>query len=560
MGLTTAMYTGLSGLNVNQTRVETIGNNIANVNTHAFKGSRTLFQTQFSRTMSLGTAPSETSGGTNPLQVGLGALVATTQRTIAPGSVETTGLNGDLAVDGNGYFVVRDPSGREYYTRDGAFSLNSRNELVDVNGNRVRGFAADATGAIVSGTLQDLLVPLGTQSVARATQNVVMDGDLSAAALRATGGSETRSQSLVDGGGAAASAATSLADLRTATNSTVPLFNAGDTITVTGVTKGDRELTARQFVIGQDGTTLGDFASWLQGTLGIQTTAGVPGTPGVTIENGRLIVRSNAGAPLAISIDSADLRSSNAGTGVPFQFTQTATAIGSGLTTSFRVYDSLGNAVPVIATFTLEGTPDTGPVWRYYLESAESGQPTQLLGTGLVSFDPEGNMTSATGNQFTIDRSGTGAATPITFTMDLTGLNGLATSASAVVMAEQDGYPAGSLVDWGVGKDGTITGVFSNGLSHTLGQVALATFANDAGLVAESHNLFSVGADSGPAEIKTPGTLGAGTIQAGALEMSNVDLSSEFIGLITSSTAFQAASRVISTSNDMLDQLLMALR
>jgi flagellar hook protein FlgE len=560
MGLTTAMYTGLSGLNVNQTRVETIGNNIANVNTHAFKGSRTLFQTQFSRTMSLGTAPSETSGGTNPLQVGLGALVATTQRTIAPGSVETTGLNGDLAVDGNGYFVVRDPSGREYYTRDGAFSLNSRNELVDVNGNRVRGFAADATGAIASGTLQDLLVPLGTQSVARATQNVVMDGDLSAAALRATGGSETRSQSLVDGGGAAASAATSLADLRTATNSTVPLFNAGDTITVTGVTKGDRELTARQFVIGQDGTTLGDFASWLQGTLGIQTTAGVPGTPGVTIENGRLIVRSNAGAPLAISIDSADLRSSNAGTGVPFQFTQTATAIGSGLTTSFRVYDSLGNAVPVIATFTLEGTPDTGPVWRYYLESAESGQPTQLLGTGLVSFDPEGNMTSATGNQFTIDRSGTGAATPITFTMDLTGLNGLATSASAVVMAEQDGYPAGSLVDWGVGKDGTITGVFSNGLSHTLGQVALATFANDAGLVAESHNLFSVGADSGPAEIKTPGTLGAGTIQAGALEMSNVDLSSEFIGLITSSTAFQAASRVISTSNDMLDQLLMALR
>lgn len=560
MGLTTAMYTGLSGLNVNQTRVETIGNNIANVNTHAFKGSRTLFQTQFSRTMSLGTAPSETSGGTNPLQVGLGALVATTQRTIAPGSVETTGLNGDLAVDGNGYFVVRDPSGREYYTRDGAFSLNSRNELVDVNGNRVRGFAADATGAIVSGTLQDLLVPLGTQSVARATQNVVMDGDLSAAALRATGGSETRSQSLVDGGGAAASAATSLADLRTATNSTVPLFNAGDTITVTGVTKGDRELTARQFVIGQDGTTLGDFASWLQGTLGIQTTAGVPGTPGVTIENGRLIVRSNAGAPLAISIDSADLRSSNAGTGVPFQFTQTATAIGSGLTTSFRVYDSLGNAVPVIATFTLEGTPDTGPVWRYYLESAESGQPTQLLGTGLVSFDPEGNMTSATGNQFTIDRSGTGAATPITFTMDLTGLNGLATSASAVVMAEQDGYPAGSLVDWGVGKDGTITGVFSNGLSHTLGQVALATFANDAGLVAESHNLFSVGADSGPAEIKTPGTLGAGTVQAGALEMSNVDLSSEFIGLITSSTAFQAASRVISTSNDMLDQLLMALR
>ncbi len=560
MGLTTAMYTGLTGLNVNQTRVETIGNNIANVNTHAFKSSRTLFQTQFYRTMSLGTAPGDTSGGTNPMQVGLGALVATTQRTISPGSVETTGLNGDMAVDGNGYFVVRDPAGREYYTRDGSFTLNSKHELVDVNGNRVRGFAADATGAIVPGTLQDLIVPLGTQSVARATQNVVMDGDLSAASLRAVSGSETRTQNLVNGGGAAADAATGLTDLRTATNSTIPLFSAGDTITITGVSKGERELTARQFVVGQDGNTLGDFANWLQDTLGIQTTTGVPGTPGVAIENGQLVVRSNAGSPLAISLDSADVRSTNAGSGIPFQFTQTASAIGSGVTTSFRVYDSLGNAVPVIATFTLEGTPDTGPVWRYYLESAESGQPNQLLGTGLVSFDPEGNMTNATGNQFTISRTGTGAATPITFTMDMSALNGLATSESAVVMALQDGYPAGTLVDWGVGKDGTITGVFSNGLSATIGQVALATFANDSGLVAESHNLFSVGANSGPAEVKSPGTLGAGTIQPQSLEMSNVDLSSEFIGLITSSTAFQAASRVISTSSDMLDQLMMALR
>ncbi len=111
-----------------------------------------------------------------------------------------------------------------------------------------------------------------------------------------------------------------------------------------------------------------------------------------------------------------------------------------------------------------------------------------------------------------------------------------------------------------VGSDGTISGIFSNGQSRTLGQVVLATFANEAGLVAERDNLFSVAPNSGTPTVLAPGTLGAGTIRSGALEMSNVDLSREFIGLVTSSTAFQANSRVISVTSEMLDQLLLALR
>lgn len=181
MGLTTATYTGLSGLNVNQTRIETIGHNIANVNTHAFKGSRTLFQTQFAQTLSMGTPPSDTSGGTNPMQIGLGALVGATQRMSTPGSLETTGIPSDLAVDGAGYFIVRDAAGRQYYTRDGAFSLNAENQLVNASGHLVQGFGADENFTIVPGTLQDLRIPLGNVSIARATESVSVDGDLSAA-------------------------------------------------------------------------------------------------------------------------------------------------------------------------------------------------------------------------------------------------------------------------------------------------------------------------------------------------------------------------------------------
>jgi flagellar hook protein FlgE len=237
-----------------------------------------------------------------------------------------------------------------------------------------------------------------------------------------------------------------------------------------------------------------------------------------------------------------------------------AQAAGTGVFTSFTVYDSLGNPLNVSATFTLESTPDTGPVWRYYLESAEAGGTSRVLGTGTVSFSTDGTFTGASGNQFTLDRAGTGAASPLTVTLDFSIVNGLSTQVSNVIMADQDGFPAGTLTSFAVGNDGTITGVFSNGLSRPLGQVSLATFANEAGLVAERDNLFSVGPNSGPAAVSTAGTLGAGQIQGGALELSNVDLAREFIGLITSSTGFQANSRVISTCNEMLDQLLTILR
>jgi flagellar hook protein FlgE len=560
MGLTTAMYTGLTGINANQTRINTIGNNIANVNTTAFKGSRTLFQSQLSQTLSLGTAPSDTSGGTNPIQIGLGVGVGTTQRDFTPGSLETTGIGSDLAIDGRGFFVLRDMGGAQVYTRDGAFTLDSQNRLVTMDGNFVQGFGVDSGFNIVPGVLTDITIPLGTMSVARPTSTVIMDGDLSAAGTIATHGSEHTSQAMVDGGGNAVTAGTALTDVFSADNPGTALFAAGNTITVSGVVKGERELPARSFVVGTDGTTLGDFANWLQGALGINTEAGVPGTPGVTIENGALVIRGNAGEQNNFDISGNDFASDNAVVSVPFQFTQNATADGSGVFTSFTAYDSLGSPVTVNLTFALESTPNGGPVWRYYAESPDSSSGSRVLGTGTVSFDNQGNFVDAAGNQFTLDRSDTGAATPLTFTLDLSGVNGLSTRTSSIVASEQDGFPPGTLVNFGVGEDGTIYGTFTNGLTQRLGQVALATFANDEGLVALSDNCYSVGPASGNATIGTPGELGAGKIMSGALELSNVDLSREFIGLVTSSTGFQASSRVISVSSDLLNQLLLIIR
>lgn len=560
MGLTSALYTGLTGINVNQQRIDTIGNNIANVNTTAYKYSRTLFQTQFANTLSAGTAPSDTSGGTNPIQYGLGAMVGSTSRVHTAGSIETTGVPSDIAIQGDGFFVVRQANGKQLYTRDGAFTVSSANKLVTKNGDTVRGFGVDSGFNITPNTLTDLTIPLGTLSVARASQNVSLDGDLSAIASLATESSITSSQAMVDGGGAAATAGTALTDLRSSAAPSAALFSNGAVITMRGVSKGDRELPARTFTVGADGTTLGDFAAWMQTTLGIQTGGGLPGAPGVAVENGALVVRSNAGIPNGLQISSSDLLSSDPAAPLPFTMTQSQAANGDGVFTSYTVYDSLGNPVPVNMTFTREAATAAGPVWRWYAEYPDGTSPVGGQATGTVSFDTQGNYVSSTGTQITINRAGTGAEPALAFNLDFSSLHGLSTNLSEVIMSQQDGFPPGTLTTFGVGEDGVITGVFTNGQTQPLGQLALANFANPSGLVAEAENLYSLGANSGNPQVSAPGEFNAGTLLPGALELSNVDLSREFIGLITSSAGFQAASRVITVSKDMLDQLLLVVR
>ncbi|MCA9244491.1 MAG: flagellar hook-basal body complex protein [Phycisphaerales bacterium] len=560
MGLTSAMYTGLSGINVNQTRINTIGNNIANVNTTAFKASRTLFQTQFFRTSNLGTRPNATTGGVNPMQVGLGAVVGATQRDHTPGSIETTGIGSDLAIEGDGFFVLNTPGGRQVYSRDGSFSLDANNRLVSIDGNAVMGFGVDQNFTLQPNVLSEIAIPLGTLSIAQATQNVNMDGDLSGGGTIATQGAVSASQALIASGGGAATGSTALTSLQSASNPGTNLFASGDTITVDGVTKGGRSLPPATFTVGTDGSTLDDFAAWLQTNLGIQTDATLPGSPGVTVSGGQLVVSSNAGEANAIVFTGNDFLSSSTTAPQPLLMTQTQSATGSGVSTSFTVYDSLGSPLIVQANFALDSTPNTGPVWRYYLESADQSGGMRSLGSGTVSFDTLGNFVAADGNQFSLDINNTGALTPLTFQINFNDVNGLSTAESNVIAASQDGFPPGTLSGFGVGADGVITGAFSNGMTQTLGQVAVAMFSNPQGLIAANDNLYELGPNSGEPRIVEPEQFGAGAVLSGALELSNVDLSREFIGLITSSTGFQASSRVISTSSDLLDQLLLIAR
>jgi flagellar hook protein FlgE len=160
-----------------------------------------------------------------------------------------------------------------------------------------------------------------------------------------------------------------------------------------------------------------------------------------------------------------------------------------------------------------------------------------------------------------IDRAGTGAATPLTINLRLSDgpdrVTALSSTQSAIASTFQDGFPLGTLAGFGVDRDGIITGSFTNGLTRTLGQVAIATFNNFEGLIEVGDTVFSVGANSGTPVITTPGLFSTGRIVGGSLEQSNVDLGAEFIEMIQTSTGYSAASRVVKTADELLQQLLV---
>ncbi len=564
MSLTNAILTGFSGIKSNQVSVDTIGNNVANLNTTGFKSSRTLFETLYVQTIRGGTAPDENQGGTNPLQIGYGSGVATVQKNFNQGTTQQTGVVTDMAIEGNGFFVLNTPAQSQAFTRAGGFNLNTENLLTTPEGSFVQGFGASEDGTIDAGNLGDLEIPLGVTSDAAATTRAVMGGNLNAAGDVATSGSISESAPLTVSGGAAATAATALSALVDANGE--PLFSNADVVRISNVTKGDIRVADADFVVGTNGTTLGDLASFVESALGIDTSGTAIGSPGVTIGDGTtslagaFVIRSNAGQANGLDFTGGSIRNST-NSATPFVFDTTA-ATGAGAATSFRVVDSLGSEVDVRLRLTLESKSNAGTTWRFTGESAGDTDPGSAIGGGTISFDTDGRFVEATGTDLSIARDATGAVTPLAFSVDFSALTGLSAEGrdSEFQMDTSDGFLIGTLTGFEVEPDGVITGTFNNGQDRVFGQIALATFANDQGLVAQSQNTYTIGVNSGEAMIAAPLAGAAGQINSRQLELGNVDLSRELIGLITASTGFSAASRTVRTADDMLQELMLLVR
>ena len=412
-----SMFTAISSLNLHQKYLDVVSNNLANANTTGYKSSRVMFQDQFAQMLGTGAAPTDTLGGINPTQIGLGVGLGFVTPDFTQGTLQSTGRNLDLAIEGDGFFVYGQDGGRRY-SREGSMGIDSEGFVVQqTSGLRTQGWLADSTGAVdTNGPVDDIQID-SSRTLARATGNVLLGGNLSA---------ET------------------------------------------------------------DGT----------GTA----------------------------------------------------------------TVSIAVYDSLGALQNAAVRFTrggVAGTPTN--VWTWQVMDTSVSPAVAGTGTGTITFDANGQVSTTTPPAVTTAATVPGSAgstTPIPITFDFTKMTQLTATTSATVTS-QDGLAAGSVTEVYVSpNDGGVLLVYSNGLSERVGQVALARFTNPSGLMQSEGTTFIEGLNSGDAQIGAAASGGRGTIASSHLEASNVDMAQEFTNMILAQRGFQASSRVITTSDEILQELV----
>ncbi|HXD62175.1 MAG TPA: flagellar hook protein FlgE [Lacisediminihabitans sp.] len=384
-----SLYSGISGLRSHQTMLDVTANNIANVNTVAFKASATQFEDTLSQLTKGASSPQATTGGTNPAQIGLGVKVAGISTNFAQGSTQSTGRALDVMISGDGFFVTSS-GGQTAYTRAGALDFDPQGRLVTPDGAIVQGWSA-VDGVIDSGgPVGNVTLPKNAVSPAIATTTAKVGGNLP-----------------------------------------------------------------------------GDAAT------------------------------------------------------------------GTVLTRDTTVYDASGNAAQLSLTFT-----KTAAGWD--ASYSDGGTPPTVTTTSMAFTN--GKLTSGT------------SITAAGVAIDLSGTTGYAGLTTASI-TDQNGRDAGTLQTFTLSPDGTLVGSFSNGASQAIGQVALATFVNPSGLQKAGSSSYTATFNSGTAQLGVAGQSGMGSLTSGALEMSNVDLSQEFTNLIVAQRGFQANARIITTSDEVLQEL-----
>lgn len=519
-----SMFAGVSALRNHQTQMDVIGNNIANVNTIGFKSSRVTFKDMLSQTLRGASSPSEERGGTNPIQVGLGMTLGSIDTIHVQGNVQPTGSGTDLAIEGEGFFVLSDGL-RNFYTRAGAFGLDGLGNLVSPTGLYVMGYHSDALGQIDHvGGLQPLAIDSSRAKDPIATSKITYAGNLSA---KANGQLSYEPNPVVVKDADDKEARLSIRLIPTGT------FN-----------EWEWEVTAVGGEL-QDAFGVGviDKAT---GTITLDADGNVTN---VTGDDFRLLPEGGTTAvqiqPPGVSDNTFKVSTDNGSTWTPFttgNFTPAPVR-----TAPVEVFDSLGRKHEITITFRkLEGNR-----WEW-----TGTGPGGASGSGFLSFDTHGNLTSASNNTITISPPDADVQTiELDFDQITQYAGGFSTEAQS-----QNGFPEGSFETYSIDTSGVITARFSNGLTQTLGQIALAVFSNPMGLSRIGDNLFEETNNSGLPQIDTPGVGARGNISPSSVEMSNVDLAQEFTNMIIAQRGFQANSRVISASDEMLQELVSLKR
>jgi flagellar hook protein FlgE len=308
---------------------------------------------------------------------------------------------------------------------------------------------------------------------------------------------------------------------------------------------------------------MADLTTMMDNVIGIQSGGTIPndgvtgGQPGVTITaGGQIQIVGNQGTVNDLDMSFGDLTANT--NPVNIASIEQNPADGESTITDFVVFDSLGTAVTLKMSANLEDRTTTSTTYRWYIDSTDDSSASTGISTGTITFDGNGHIVDGDTAVFNIQRDNT-AANNMQITIDFTQISGISstTAGSTLNLVTQDGSDPGTLTNFVIDETGAINGVFDNGIIRTLGQIVMARFANPQGLVEDGQTTFRQGVSSGSPFITTPGNFGAGTLRSGSIELSNTDIGRNLVDLIVASTNYRGNARVISSVQQLVDELLV---
>jgi len=532
-----SLSSGVSGLRNQQIKLDVIGNNIANVNTVGFKSHRVNFQEQFSQTLRGGSAPNGALGGTNPSQVGLGVSVGSIDLIQTQGALTPTYKNTDLAISGEGFFILSD--GRNnVYTRDGSFDFDRSGNFLKVsNGFRVMGWNSevmpDGTARVNNNRpIEPLVVPAGITLTPQATTNIRLSSNLEAQTPALDRAYPRDSQAL---------ASVSMFDSQGNTlKGTIVFTRQAPVYTDAPANTLVDPKSLNRWQMAFKPQAIADFRIIDPNTNKLNKDV-ADGVVGKVIDgSGDLVDADESFADTDGAKRAADLR-------IVIGFVEFGP---NGVLSAFRDFtqgdvqdpnkptDPTAKVKGIIPKPLANGAPAMTTLPTFRLAPSTSANPLTLqldVGTvgktdGLTQYtDPSTDPTKKFYNH-------------------------------TAVMVDQNGYGSGNLSGVSLDASGSLMGVFTNGRSRVLGQVAISTFTNPSGLAVQGDNVFGTTANSGEPQVGTPATGSRGMIAPGTLENSNVDLAQSFSDLIVAQRSLQSNSKVITTSDEVLQELMSLKR
>jgi flagellar hook protein FlgE len=512
-----SFYIPLSGLNADSTALNTIANNLSNMNTTGFKGQTTNFSDLFYQQVG-------TTGSGDEIQQGTGVQVASNSTDFTGGSISSTGVSTDAAIDGTGFFVL-DNNGSQLYTRDGNFQLSSNGTLESTAGQPVMGYPATNGVVNTSGALTNIVIPTGQAMQPAATTTFSMTQNLdSESAIGATAsGPVTVYDSLGN------SYVATVTYTKTGNNNWSYSISMPDPLTPNSTNVG--AVSTINYDFGASGATLGTVNTGTNLTITAPAAAGGTATTGLP---------AFTGSPETVTDYVTDLNTA---------------LIAAGINSILPPVTNVTISATAAGVLTIKGAniSTTGNVIQ---------NPVGSNTTGTLTFNSSGNLVNPAGDASGITFAGlSDGAAAMNMTWDLYGAANSGNisqtaAANSTSSTSQNGYTSGQYQSFTIGSNGTVAAVYSNGQTQDVGQLAIATVSSQQGLADVGSTEYQTSSASGQAVVGVAGTGEFGTLEGSSLEASNVNISAEFSDLIIAQRAFEANSKAVTTFDTVTQETI----